>query len=114
MEALKQAVCKERKTIEHMIQKYKEGEEWPFDNVDIMVKAAQLDVVELSLKLHVTFDVCEKKYLSTRIERDRKGNYFAAFKFRCCSNTILKISKCNAGCKRFKEFAIQISSTGNY
>ena len=113
MEALEQAVRKESRVIQHMVEKNKKGEEWSLTNVDNMIISAQLDVVELSLKLHVTSRVSEQKYLSIRMERDEKGNHHATLKLRCCGTTLFKVPKCTADCKRFKEFAIKICSTGN-
>lgn len=113
MEALEQAVRKESRVIERMVEKNKKGKELSLTNVDKMIISAQLDVVELSLKLHVTSRVSEQKYFSIRMERDEKGDHYATLKLTCCDTTILKEPKCTADCKRFKEFAIKISSTGN-
>ena len=113
MEALEQAVRKESRVIERMVEKNKKGKEWSLTNVDKMIISAQLDVVELSLKLHVTSRNRELKYLSIRMERDEKGDHYATLKLTCCGTTILQEPKCTADCKRFKEFAIKICSTGN-
>ena len=89
MEALEQAVRKESKVIQHMVEKNKK-EEWSLTNVDKMIISARLDVVELSLNLHVTSRVSERKYLSIRMERDEKGNHHAILTLICCGTTLLK------------------------